>query len=136
MNNTKEFILKNKEVKSFVSENNISIDKNLIPLYSYITKKNQCDKCNGLEECKQAVRGQMPTLDLVDKRVEVAFTTCAYKQQEEELAKKRSNLRTIACTFEGFDFENFEVNQARNQILSKLKSILLSYKEGKTHKGI
>ena len=136
MINTKELVLKNKEISTFVKENNISIDKNLIPLYSYLTKKKKCSSCKGLDECLQELRGQMPVLELNDERVDVAFAPCKYKDEEEEIIRKRSNLKTMSCTFEGFDFENVEVNNARSITLSKIKSILTSFKEGVTPKGI
>lgn len=136
MTNTKELILKDKEISAFVKENNISVDKNIIPLYSYLTKKKKCASCKGLDECVQELSGQMPVLDVNDNRVDVAFAPCKYKEESVALIKKRSNLKTMSCTFDGFDFDNVEVNNARNITLSKIKSILTSFKEGITPKGI
>ena len=95
MQNAKDLILKNKEVNAFVKEHNVSIDKNLIPLYSYVTKKAMCDKCNGLDECSQAVRGQMATLDINGERVEVAFTPCEYRKKDEELNNFPLSIPTV-----------------------------------------
>ena len=129
MNNTKELVLKNKEVSSFVKENNISVDDNLIALYSYISKKKRCEKCLGLSECTQELKGQTPLLDINGKRVDVSFVPC-------EHMKKKSNLKTMSCSFEGYDLENVEVNQARSLVLSKIKNILVEFKDEKTPKGI
>lgn len=136
MNNTKELVLKNKEVSSFVKENNISVDDNLIALYSYISKKKRCEKCLGLIECTQELKGQTPLLDINGKRVDVSFVPCEHMKKEEELKQKKSNLKTMSCSFEGYDLENVEVNQARSLVLSKIKNILVEFKDEKTPKGI
>lgn len=136
MINVKELVLKNKNVKAFVKDNSVDVDNNLIQLYSYVSKIKKCETCEGLALCSQTVKGQMPTLDLSGNRVEVVFTPCHYFQEEEILNKKRSNLKTLSCSFDGFDFENVEVNQARNATLSAIKNILTTYKEGYSPKGI
>ena len=136
MADIKELVLKNKEVKDFVKAHNIDVDKNLIHLYSYVCKVKACQVCQGLEECTQTVTGQMPTLDLNISRVEVAFSPCKYLEEEQALLRKRSNLKTLSCTFDAFDFEKVEVNQARNKTLSAIKNILTTYKEGHTPKGL
>lgn len=136
MENIKELVLKNKEVKNFVSEKNISVDANLIPLYSFITKQKKCLVCKGIDECTQEVRGQMPTLEYDGVKVTVPFMPCHYLQEEKEELKKQSNLKTIACSLDGFDFEKVEVNQARSTTLTKIKSVLTSFKEGNNPKGI
>lgn len=136
MENVKDLILKNKQVKEFVSQHNISIDANLIPLYSYVAKQKHCSTCKGLDECSQEVRGQTPTLEYDGVKVTVPFVSCQYLENEKEVLKKQSNLKTIACSFDNFDFEKVEVNQARNATLSKIKSILTSFKEGDNPKGL
>lgn len=136
MENIKEIVLKNKEVKAFITKNNISIDSNLIPLYSYVVKEKQCSVCKGLSECAQEVRGQMPTLEYDGIRITVPFVPCKYLVFEKEEQRKQSNLKTIACSLDGFDYEKVEVNQARNATLSKIKSVLTSFKDGNNPKGI
>ena len=136
MENIKEIVLKNKDVKTFVEQNNISVESNLIPLYSFVAKQKQCSVCNGLENCSQEVRGQKPTLEFDGSRVIVPFTPCKYLQLEKEAIQKQNNLKTIACSLDNFDYEKVEVNQARNATLSKIKSVLTSFKEGNNPKGI
>lgn len=136
MQSAKELILKNKKACSFIKDNNINIDENIIPLFSYVSKIEKCNACKGLSMCTQTLRGKEPTLEKGLDHVEVTYQTCKYLQDEENLLRKRSNLKTISCTFEGFDFENVEVNQARSQVLSKIKSILTSFKDNVTPKGI
>lgn len=136
MENIKEIVLKNKEVKAFIAENNVSVDSNLIPLYSFVSKQKQCSACKGLEHCTQEVRGQMPTLEFDGSRITVPFTPCHYLVSEKEQLQKQSNLKTIACSLDGFDYEKVEVNPARNATLSKIKSILTAFKEGNNPKGI
>ncbi len=136
MQSAKELILKNKAACSFIKENKINIDENLIPLFSYVTKSSKCASCKGLDECSQVVRGKSPVLEEALGHVEVAFESCKYLEEYEKEVSKRSNLKTISCTFEGFNFENVEVNQARGQVLSKIKSVLTSFKEGVTPKGM
>ena len=136
MTDIKALVLKNKQVNDFIKEHNIDIDKNLIHLYSYVCKIKACQTCQGLENCSQTVSGQMPSLDLNTNRVEVVFTPCKYLEEEQALLRKRSNLKTLSCSFDGFDFDNVEVNQARNTTLSAIKNILTTYKEGHTPKGL
>ena len=42
LDEAKELILKNKAACSFIKENKINIDENLIPLFSYVTKSSKC----------------------------------------------------------------------------------------------
>lgn len=126
MEDIKAIVSQNKEVKEFVKSNNLSIDDNLIPLFSYVSKKKKCDLCKGLFECNQAIKGKGPILVLNNQKIEISFEECSYQKYENEENEIKNNLKLISCTFDNYDFKKIEINDARKNLLSKIKTILLN----------
>ena len=129
MEKVKNIVLQDSEVVSFLKENNLSLDDNLIPLFSYVSKKNKCGVCKGLFECSQAVTGKGPILLLNDDKVEISFSECLYQAEENTKNEIKNNLKLVACTFDNYNFKNIEVNDARKNLLSKIKAIILNKTE-------
>ena len=126
MDKVKNIILQDSEIVEFLKENELSLDDNLIPLFSYVSKKNKCKSCKGLYECSQAVTGKGPAFLTVSGKVEISFSECLYQLEENKKNEIRNNLQLIACTFDNYDFKNIEVNDSRKNLLSKIKNILLN----------
>ena len=129
-------MLKDSEIKEFINENNISNDefnRYLESFMSYFYKAHLCDKCKGLNECKQSRYGMEPVLEKDGGYIQVQYIPCKYK--EKAIDPTKSYLHIYSTSFPKV-IEQLHVNQNRQEILIYLKKFIESFKSNPQQKGL
>ena len=128
-----------KTVKSFLKEYNFDdtiVDENPLVFCSYKIKLDKCIGCKGLDNCKQAITGNAPTLYYNDSQVIIDYLPCKYKKAEIDAKSKSTNLILVATNFEQYDFNNVYQTNERKNLLIKVAEIYNSYKNDAKTKGL
>ena len=132
-------VLKDEEVKKCVAENNIdmeTLNQNLNVVLAYTLKKKTCQNCKGLNNCTQTNRGYHPSIYFNGERFEMDYIPCSYQEVVEKEEQKVRNLKLISCNFSLFDFNNFYINEARKEVLTKIKENLHKVLNEEPTKGL
>lgn len=99
-------------------------NKNILDAIFYVDEITNCDSCEGLEFCKNRIKGLMPTFD----GEELGLTSCKYSVCEQ----KKSNVSTIFASNYILDanFNNFDISTtARSKALDYARSVVASGKD-------
>lgn len=92
--------LSNPDVQLFLNRNSSSIDpemieKGLMKLYEYTTQTRECSECKSLSECKNMMKGFMPTLQVQGKNIELFYERCDKKIKDDERRGREKLIQSL-----------------------------------------
>lgn len=132
-------VLKDKEVKQIIIDNNLQqedIDLNLNTFLAFNLRNKKCKNCKGLENCKQKDRGYKPSLSYGASRCDINYVECDYLLNELEKEMKENNLILISSGLQKHNLDNIYINDARNNVLTSIKSCIANYENNIPTKGL
>ncbi len=132
-------VLKNKEVKELINENEISkdiIDTNLNILLAYTLRIKKCNGCKNLENCLQANTGYKPSLSFDASRFDLNYVPCEYLCEKTNTLKKERNLKISSSGIGNHNLNDIYVNTSRSVILNNIKNCINNYEQGLSTKGL
>lgn len=122
--------------RALCEKNNITrelIDKHNLSICSYIIKKEKCNNCRSIRECKQEILGYQPILD---DYLEIGFEPCKFMQNAYTVVSRMLNLKMLACSIEDIKDNDLIQNEERTEVLKRMIDIYRKTKEGNYQKGL
>lgn len=132
-------VLNDQDVQKLIKAHHLSVnfvDQNLNPALAFVFRKAKCQNCPGLEKCQQATTGYSPLLNYDGIKLELSYQPCAYLKTVQAYQQKQNNLHLIACNLNNMNLEDIYVNDARKEVLKKIKNCLANYEKNLSPKGI
>lgn len=120
-------IINDEYIKKEIISNNLTkveLLNNFNVLLAYYLKKEKCENCNLLENCKQSTKGYKPSISYNGVNFAIDYIPCQYKQKVIDQKKLEKNLICYSCNFDMFNFDDVYVDGNRKEILSKIKLYL------------
>ena len=130
------------ELKDFFIKHDIRyeiIQSNLNALLIYQNERDYCAPCQGLDECKQDVRGHKPVLKFEDNQIRLLYQACDYELEAEK--KRAHQARIHALYMPKMIYEarlsDFHLNtQLRKDLYHKIMHIMNQFKLKEPVKGL
>ncbi len=126
-------VLNDEHITDLIHEHKLTTDdlmNNDSLLVSYLINKEKCQKCSGLAECRQNVKGYLAEIYYEDDTFKTESTPCSYQQTVE----KRKNLKLIGID-ENLYMGELITNPKRIDILGKVKKVIVDYNNKLASKG-
>lgn len=130
-----KLVKSNEEIKKLKLSDEV-INKNLITLVRYVQKKELCNNCKGLRECKQSSTGYTPYLKGNNDVYLYDFKPCDYLQTIIDENERQERLTCIGCNFDEYNFDGIYVNDQRKNVLQIIKKHIMQYQKNEYSKGI
>ncbi|MCP2035147.1 primosomal protein DnaI [Planomicrobium sp. HSC-17F08] len=99
-NEMRREVLEHPGVQKFLEENAAEVDKNVVDkglgkLYEYIYQSHDCNKCPGLGDCINTLKGFEPNLVLERGNIGIAYTPCRLKNQHDNKRRASSLIHSM-----------------------------------------
>lgn len=100
---TKE-VLADKRIQQLITEQeNMTTDhveRNLNELYQYKTQWDNCDRCPGLAQCPNLMKGYQPKVKIYRKDIHLEYGPCSLKVKEDERRRQESLIKSLYIPIE------------------------------------
>lgn len=114
----------------------------LLPLASkiqhYIHEQGHCQGCQGLHQCQNMMAGHHAELYGYGQMLEVSYTPCAYKRQDDAQRKQETLIRShhIPKEILSSSLRNFEQDDGRADAFEAVLDFCLQAKPGEDGRGL
>lgn len=93
-------ILEDKGVQKFLAENDQianreMVERGLGKLYEYVNLQHDCDQCESVATCKNAINGFVPKLTIIRGQIDVEYVPCQTKRMEDARRKAASMISSM-----------------------------------------
>lgn len=123
-----EQLLEHPSIRSWLAEHPDWSTASFLPFLNkvrqYVQEKENCQHCSGLASCTNMLKGHYSSLITYGKMLELAYTPCTFLEQEVELNKRRSLIKShhipkeiVQGSFHQFDKEEGGRMDAFNAVL-------------------
>ncbi|BAB06863.1 primosomal protein DnaI [Halalkalibacterium halodurans] len=138
----KEAVFRSPHVQLFLEEHPslspITLEQGLSKLYEYQKEQSHCAHCPGLQKCPNLMKGYQPTLYVERDSLELSYSPCPLKEEEEREKKKRSLIRSLYIPKEILEakFDDVESEPGRSIASHRALEFALSAKPGEDGMGL
>ena len=131
-------MLQDESIQSFINNNKIEkeeFDRYISIVMAYYTKKDLCNGCKGLSECKQSRYGLYPILEKDGNYIDIDYQECEYLEKNNLKHGINPHIHLYSTSF--MDLEgNLDLTQERAETLKFVKNFLETYEENPHQKGL
>lgn len=132
-------ILDHPKIAQMIQESGEAVDLTLLPSFisdldEFVRNEGLCTGCNGLDECRQPVKGHAPELVHARGRLKISYAPCAYQKNQSHL----ENIHSFHMPKDILkaDFSNFFMAPNRSQAHELALMFIHSYLMDKKGKGL
>lgn len=98
-NKMTEDILADERVQQFLKgQSEITekhIERNINELFEYKTQWDNCDRCPGLENCPNIMKGYQPKISLQRNDIHLQYAPCSLKVKDDERRRRQSLIKSL-----------------------------------------
>ncbi len=112
--------------------------RSLNRLDQYIREWDHCDRCPGLENCPNLVRGHRPFLVPYAGYIDLRLSPCPLQRQMEEKKRRTNKIRShyIPNDVLNVTFEKLELDATREEAIFAAMAFAAEYRPGEKRKGL
>ncbi|UCZ52242.1 primosomal protein DnaI [Bacillus shivajii] len=139
----KKTILQDKRVQAFLHEHpsitSEQTERGMNELFQYKSQWENCDKCPGLEECPNLIKGHQPELQIYHEDLQLTYNACPLKRKEDERKRHASFIQSLYIPKEitNVSFDDFhEDNTSRTIAFTKAMEFSVNVQPGENGHGL
>lgn len=132
-------VLSAPKIRKAFQEHEGNINMALLPSFisdldEFLRNDGLCKGCNGLDECRQPVKGHAPELNLVKERLKVSYVPCAYEKNQAYL----QNIQSFHMPKDMLkaDFSEFFMVPSRQEAHEQALMFIHRYLQDRKGKGL